>query len=102
MNRKLRLDGTWYKRNGPKGSNAAWLWDYLNEPLLDTLNLDTALLEFSYTPAGNVPEGAYNDPLNLDSSILEFSYTPDGNVPEGAFNDPLTLEPDIVNFSYTI
>ena len=75
MNRELRNDGTWYKRNGTKGSNTAWKWDYLNNPLEDTLNLDSNLLQFEYTPAGDVPVGAYNDNLNLDSDIVNFSYT---------------------------
>jgi hypothetical protein len=75
MNRILRNDGTWYKRNGQKGSGVAWFWDYLNQALPDTLNLDSNLLQFEYTPVGTVPVGAYNDNLNLDTNIVSFSYT---------------------------
>jgi hypothetical protein len=102
MNRILRNDGTWYKRNGPKGSGVAWFWDYLNEGLLDSVNLDTNLLQFEYTPAGVIPVGAQSDTLNLDAGFLEFVYTPAGNVPVGAYNDNLNLDSNIVNFNYTL
>ena len=75
MNRTLRLDGTWYKRNGKNGSNVAWYWDYLNNPAEDTVNLNANLIQFEYTPAGNVPDGAYNDDLTLNTAIVSFSYT---------------------------
>ena len=102
MNRRLRLDGTWYKRNGRKGSDIAWYWDYLNNPLEDTLNPDINLLQFEYTPNGVPPVGAYNDNLNPDINFLQFQYTPDANIPVGAYNDNLNLSSDIVNFSYTL
>lgn len=75
MNRKLRNDGAWYKRNGPKGSGVAWYWDYLTSILPDTINLDSNLVQFGYTPDGEVPDGAYNDDLNLDADMVSFSYT---------------------------
>jgi hypothetical protein len=75
MNRILRNDGTWHKRNGPKGSDVAWFWDYINNPLTDTYDLNSSLIQFQYTPDGNVPEGAYNDNYNLDPAIVNFSYT---------------------------
>jgi len=75
MNRLLRNGGTWFKRNGLKGLGIAWLWDFLNNILPDTLNLNTSFVEFNYTPDGEVPDGAYNDDLNLDAAIVSFTYT---------------------------
>jgi hypothetical protein len=98
MNRKLRNDGTWYKRNGPKGSDIAWAFD-ISGGVTDPLLLNSQVL-FTYTPAGNVPADAYGDSL-LTTQLL-FTYTPAGNVPEDAYGDPLTLDADIVDFSYTI
>jgi hypothetical protein len=73
MNRLLRNDGTWHKRNGPKGSGIAWEFD-ISGGLVDPLNLETDIL-FTYTPAGNVPADAYGDPLTLEADIVNFSYT---------------------------
>jgi len=102
MNRILRNDGTWYKRNGLKGSGVAWYWNYLTSILPDTINLDSNLVQFEYTPDGVVPEGAYTDTINLDSNLVQFGYTPDGEVPVGAYNDDLNLDADMVSFSYTV
>lgn len=126
MNRILRNDGTWHKRNGPKGTGISWLWDYLNEQLLDTYNLSSDLIGFQYTPAGNVPEGAYNDNynvnvsltdflynpgalpngptddnFNINTAVMEFTYTTDGNIPNGSYDDTLTINISVENFSYS-
>jgi hypothetical protein len=99
MNRILRNDGTWYKRNGPKGSGVSWFWDYINNPLTDTYDLNSAVTEFSYTPAGNVPVGAQTDDYNLNIAIPEFLYL-NANLPNGVPNDTLTIGLSVEGFSY--
>lgn len=75
MNRILRSGGSWDKRNGSKGIGIAWQWDYLNEVLPDTVNLQTNLLQFEYTPEATNPIGSQTDTVNLDADIVNFSYT---------------------------
>lgn len=122
MNRILRSDGAWYRRNGPKGTGIAWNFN-LDEPVIEPLNLNQNVLfnytpggltpegaygdqlldfgvVFNYTPGGLTPEGAYGDQL-MDFNVL-FNYTPGGLNPEGAYEDNLTLGTDIVNFTYTL
>jgi hypothetical protein len=101
MNRKLRSGGSWDRRNGPKGTGAAWRWDYLNEPLLDTVNLNISFNGFSFTPDGSIPEGAQSDTVNLDLGFQQFYYTPEATNPDGSQTDTVNLDPDIVSFSYT-
>jgi hypothetical protein len=50
-------------------------WDPEANPPADTLNLDSSLFAFAYTPSGTVPDGAYGDTLELDASLVDFSYT---------------------------
>jgi hypothetical protein len=74
MNRILRNDGTWYKRNGPNGTGIAWFFD-ISGGVTDPLLLNS-VIQFTYTPAGGVPADSYEESLNLDSDIVNFSYTP--------------------------
>jgi hypothetical protein len=73
MNRILRNDGTWYKRNGLKGSGVAWVWD-INDGLIDPLPLNTNI-SFNYTIPGNAPADASSEPLAFTTNVVEFSYT---------------------------
>jgi hypothetical protein len=74
VNRKI-LKNSPFSGNGLNGLGIAWKWDYLNEPLADSYNLNSAITQFMYTTAGNAPNGAYNDDLNLNTAVVSFSYT---------------------------
>lgn len=76
MNRKFRAGGSWDKRNGTKGLRVSGRFDFLNNALTDTVNLDTSLQQFAYTPLATDPVGSQTDTVNLDPSIVSFSYTP--------------------------